>query len=196
MSRSDERRRRKAEKVAKFEAGKAALIAKVAPAREPVLAALPQGAKGPRVDPAARDTVNSRDTFRPDSGGSRLALRMSWCITDADTDGEWSWSEPRAWSDDEWAKIIKPGLDNQSQLTWREIDAASSGSGHKMHHGHEVGDICAEAQARWLERGLEQFDTLFRFRIGGQKKRAWGYIVQAHFRLVWWERNHKIYPVD
>jgi hypothetical protein len=81
-------------------------------------------------------------------------------------------------------------------LTWQEIDRQASGSGHKLHHGHEIGDLIVEAQERWAHLELDEYDAVFRFRIGGQKKRAWGYIVQAHFHFVWWDRNHSIYPTS
>jgi len=43
---------------------------------------------------------------------------------------------------------------------------------------------------RWRELDLEQFESIFRFRLGDQKRRTWGFIVQAHFHMVWWDRNH------
>jgi len=64
-----------------------------------------------------------------------------------------------------------------------------------MHHGHEVSDLVSEAQKRWIALDLEQFDSVFRFRLGGTK-RVWGYIVQAHFHIVWWDRLHSIYPSE
>ena len=128
--------------------------------------------------------------------GSRFDRRMTWCRTRADVEGAWSWGEPRQWTDDEWTSTIHCDLSYLSASTWGEIDQMSSGSAHKMHHAHELVDLVEEAQDRWIERDLEQFDSVFRFRIGGQKRRAWGFIVQAHFHLVWWEREHNIYPVE
>jgi hypothetical protein len=88
-----------------------------------------------------------------------------------------------------------PPFDEFERLTWQEVDKASSESGHKMHHGHEVADLRDEAQDRWRALDLEQYDTTFRFRLGGTR-RVWGFIVQAHFHAVWWDRNHKIYPTE
>lgn len=64
-----------------------------------------------------------------------------------------------------------------------------------MHHEQGVGSLLDEAQNRWLELGLEEFDTAFRFRLGG-KRRFWGFRVQGHFFGVWWDREHSLYPVD
>ena len=126
--------------------------------------------------------------------GSRFGINMTYCITKKDHDQQWSWFEPRAWTDQEWTEEIQPPLQHLSGLTWGAIDSLASGSGHKMHHSHEITQLEEEAQRRWLELGLEEWDSVFRFRMGGTK-RAWGYVVQAHFHMVWWERHHRIYPV-
>jgi hypothetical protein len=85
-------------------------------------------------------------------------------------------------------------MNNLAQLTWGEVDQFSSDAGHKMHHGHEISDLVEEAQERWRRLGLEQYDSVFRFRLGGTR-RFWGVIVQGHFYGVWWDRVHAIYPV-
>lgn len=128
----------------------------------------------------------------------RYQQRMTWCHAKSDQVGQWTWGDPRAWTDEEWNVTIQPNLDHLSKLSWKEIEQMSSGSGRrrKTHHSHEIEDLVGEAQRRWVEIGLEQFDKIFRFRIGGQKCRAWGFIVQAHFHLVWWDRTHKIFPTD
>lgn len=118
---------------------------------------------------------------------------MTWCITRCDKEGEWSWGEPRAWEDKEWGDEIHPKMSGFSCRTWGDLDKDASGTGHRMHHSHELHEILEEAQNRWMHLDLEQFETVFRFRLGA-KKRAWGFIVQAHFHMVWWDRNHSIYP--
>ncbi|MNN86263.1 hypothetical protein D3C81_2036640 [compost metagenome] len=78
------------------------------------------------------------------------------------------------------------------QLPWEEIQKQTSDTSHLLHHDHQIVDLCDDAQLRWLELGYEQFDVIFRFRLGNTK-RAWGLVVQAHFYLIWWERYHKIF---
>ena len=51
------------------------------------------------------------------------------------------------------------------------------------------------AQRRWRDLEYEEFDVLFRFRLGNLK-RAWGIVVQSHFFMVWWDRTHSIYPTS
>lgn len=63
-----------------------------------------------------------------------------------------------------------------------------------MHHSHDICDIDEGAIERWVELGFEEFDTIFRFRLGN-KKRAWGIELQGHFFMIWYERHHKIYEI-
>ncbi|WP_294900572.1 hypothetical protein [Tatumella sp. UBA2305] len=132
--------------------------------------------------------------------GSRYGLKMTWCARSADCDGSWSWrcgddlTEPRKWSDEEWLDPITSNLNNLEGLDWAEIQRMVSDTSHLMHHDHNIGDLCDEAIQRWFDLELDEFETIFRFRLGN-KKRAWGIELRGHFYLIWYERDHKIYPV-
>ena len=128
---------------------------------------------------------------------SRFSSKVTWCTSKADIFDCWSWGESREWSATEWNTEIEPKFTDFAKLTWKEIDSFSSDTGHKMHHSHELNDLHDEAQIRWLlDLELDEFsDNIFRFRLGNTQ-RAWGYILQAHFFLVWYERKHIIYTVD
>jgi hypothetical protein len=88
-------------------------------------------------------------------------------------------------------------LETFSNLAWADISAQTTGSGdrHKKHHDMDISQICREAQNRWQEIGLFQYDTIFRFRLSGTQ-RIWGYRILRKFWLVWWDPIHKIYPLD
>lgn len=194
---SDAREAKKLLAQEKFEAGKAALLAKVAIDQQPRQIVTPSLDKAPRVAPhLAREAAKAAQIPKAIMDGSRFGSRVTWCITKADQQDSWSWGEPRKWSQEEWDTMIHPAFQQFEQLTWQEIDNASSDSRHKMHHGHEVGDLIEEAQERWRQLNLYEYDSVFRFRLGGQKRRAWGFIVQAHFNFVWWDREHNIYPTE
>ena len=153
--------------------------------------------KTPRIAPdLARAEAEKDKTPRVGvSVGSRLNHKVTWCITRSDTAGEWSWGELREWTDDELNDDINGKFKNFEALSWGEVNNLSSGSGHRMHHPHKFGNLPNEVQDRWFALNLDEFaDDVFRFRLTG-RKRAWGYILQAHFYLVWFERNHMIYPV-
>lgn len=190
---AEERLRRKLERLAKANHG-----CDVASSEKlPRIIATTSNSIGPKVAPhIARELAKANKTPRANEPKSRFADRVSWCVTRSDRKGEWGWGEVRDWTNEEWETLIQPKLLELQQLTWGEVDRFSSDTGHKMHHSHEIGDIHSEAQDRWCAIGLEEYDTLFRFRFGGQKKRAWGFIVGSHFHLVWWDRQHMIYETD
>lgn len=157
--------------------------------------------KTPRLPPHAerdRDKVIKEQSPRAPQGGSRLSKPVKWCETKADKEGEWTWG-PRAWSDADWNDEIHPNLREFEQLTWEEVRLQTvpgrKGVRHMRHHEQEVATLCREAQERWMELDLEQYETAFRFRTGS-RKRLWGFIIGAHFHFVWWDPHHKIYPTE
>ncbi|EGU47544.1 hypothetical protein NTE12_005079 [Vibrio harveyi] len=160
----------------------------------PKIQFLPELEKLPKLDANLQD-LESPKQAKANQNGSRFGYKMTWCARIADLKDEWSWGESRHWSDDEWANQISKGLNSLEGLDWSELQAMTSDSMHLMHHDHDISDLRDEAVARWLELNLEQFDSPFRFRLGN-KKRAWGVELQGHFYLVWYERDHQIYPVD
>lgn len=193
----ERRAQREAEKQEKWAAERQKTLDKLALKQEPAsLAVIPD--KQPRLAPHHEFTAAK--TPKAVENNDRREQRMTWCDTKSDQVGQWTWGDPRAWTDQEWSDTIQPSLNHLKNSTWQEIEQMSApgkrGKRLRSHHWHEVVDIAQEAQQRWVELDLEQFDSVFRFRVGGQKRRAWGCVVQAHFHLVWWDRKHKIFPVD
>lgn len=47
--------------------------------------------------------------------------RMTWCISVSDTEGDWSWKESRAWTEEEWTTELSRELEPLKQMTWSEI---------------------------------------------------------------------------
>lgn len=193
---SEARAQRKALALEKFEASKPALVAKVNDDNLPRQTLEPQVNAAPRLAPhLARAADQAEKAPKAVKDGSRFGSRVTWCTTRADIKDSWSWGESRAWLQDEWDNVIHPPFKNFENLTWQEIDRLSSDTGHKMHHGHEVGELIPEAGQRWKELDLYQYESAFRFRLGNTE-RVWGFIVQAHFHIVWWDRKHSIYPTE
>jgi hypothetical protein len=194
-TKSEARQRRKVAALAKFEASKPGLIARVAPTHEPKIAVPMELTHLPKLAPhLERALAEAELKPKAEFDGSRFAMHVTWCITKADREGNWSWGEPRNWAQEEWDDTISPAMVQFANMTWAQVDGCGSGTGHKMHHGHELDEIIPEAYERWREIGLEEFETVFRFRLGGTR-RVWGHVVQAHFFFVWWDRNHSLYPV-
>ena len=128
------------------------------------------------------------------------SCNLTWCNSISDVRGNWSWKESRLWTDHEWETQILHNFRLLEKSTWSEIlfDHKTPAKGKKFvnkHHHQELFTLIKEAQERWMEIGLEEYDTAFRFRFTGTI-RAWGIKLQGHFYLVWWERHHKIYPVS
>ena len=124
---------------------------------------------------------------------------MTWCHSLADIEDYWTWGESRKWTESEWTSEILRELEPLTKLTWSEIARMETGEGkkrkrRKRHHPQPISSIISEAQQRWSNLSLEQFDTAYRFRLGGTK-RVWGFQCCSHFYMVWYEREHKIYPV-
>lgn len=195
-SKSEARAARKALAEEARKAKQARFIANVRENTAPRVAEEPDVLTRPRMAPHLLRELNAAIN-RPKvvEEGSRYAEFVTWCQKRADLEGSWTWGEDRLWGEAEWQQTIAPAFQEFARLTWGEVAALSSESGHRMHHGHEIADLDQEAQSRWRELDLAEFDSVFRFRLGGTR-RMWGYIVQAHFHMVWWDRYHKIYPTE
>lgn len=137
--------------------------------------------------------------YIPNEEHFSIDCNLTWCTTRSDLEGEWSWQEQRRWTEEEWQTQILPNLSSLEKLTWSEIlfEHKTPAKGDKRvpkYHSQELITLVKEAQYRWREIGLEEYDTAFRFRFASTV-RAWGVKLHGHFYLVWWERHHKIYPV-
>lgn len=193
---SEKRAHKKALAQQKFTENKARFVERVVIDHQPTQVVTPSVIIKPHLAPhLERDIAKTEKKPKVIQDGSRFCSRVTWCISRADRTEHWSWGESRNWEAHEWTLTIRPAFDSFEKLTWGEIDGLSSDTGHKLHHGHEIGDLIEEAQERWRYLNLEQYDSVFRFRLGNMP-RAWGFIVQSHFYFVWWDRNHSIYPTN
>ncbi|MEV0754992.1 hypothetical protein [Streptosporangium sp. NPDC050280] len=117
-------------------------------------------------------------------------------LLDREHDGSWSWK-----IDGATLMTIIEALTAMERLTWREIrvqQAHSKSRSLAKHHAQPVGSLCAEAQKRLGDLGLDDWDELFRFRIM-QKGRLWGVLSNESPRVfypIWWDPEHLVSPVD
>lgn len=154
---------------------------------------------GEKVVKTSINPAQQKSVYIPTQAELTPDCNLTWCVTHADVEGEWSWNEGRAWTDEEWTGDISPAFKTLERSTWHELQhvhkvPAKGGRRVARNHFQEISSLVDEAQHRWMTRGLEEYDTAFRFRFGGTV-RAWGIKLSGHFYLVWWERRHKIYPV-
>jgi hypothetical protein len=146
--------------------------------------------RGPSIRGPRKPNRNQRDPGLvvgiPDLDDDRLPV-FSFVHADRDYAGAWSW--PTA---DE-AEEILHFLCEMSQRTWSEIMGRHGGK--TIHHEQGIDTVCPEAQARITALGHDlRFESLFRFGLG-HKKRLWGFTTGGVFHVLWWDRDHQVYPV-
>ncbi len=103
-----------------------------------------------------------------------------------DPDGDWGWKNLE--SSDFWNSIFHKIKDFES-MTWGEIFGGRS--------NHPIGRslIVSEAQKRLMDLRLDDVDDLYQLRVGG-RKRIWGLKIGNVFKVLWWDPNHSVYPMD
>lgn len=106
--------------------------------------------------------------------------------------GEWSWQvEPST------VRKILAFLQDMERLTWTEIRAQLTGGYRRRGPKHKfipADHLCEAAKRRLIELELDEFDQLFRFRLGNME-RLWGVVDGEVFYPVWWDPDHKVCPV-
>ena len=80
-------------------------------------------------------------------------------------------------------------------MTWNEILKASGAKTHGNNsHYENVAELIPEAQKRWKELKLEEYDQAFSLRLTNLH-RLYGVLQDGVFRIVWFDQKHEIYPV-
>ena len=106
--------------------------------------------------------------------------------------GQWDWRlAPKE------ARDLLDLLAQMSGMTWAEVKNLKTNSKSRtrqLHHYQDLGSLCAAAQRRFEELEI-QTEEVFRLRHGNLC-RIWGYEDNAIFRIVWYDRGHKVCPTD
>lgn len=126
--------------------------------------------------------------------GSIFDMMMTWTEAHADRVDAWSWGQNREWGQLAWDGMIHPKLTEWQKLLWKEIDAFSTSTGHKMHHSMSCDVLCNESQLRLIDLG-HSGESIFRFRLGNLC-RLWGFRIVSEFQILWYDPEHRIYPTD
>lgn len=80
-------------------------------------------------------------------------------------------------------------------MTWAEIMSASGGRSHgNNNHFENISDLIPEAQQRWSELKLDEYDSIFSLRLAGEQ-RLYGILQNGVFKIVWFDQAHEIYSV-
>ena len=73
-------------------------------------------------------------------------------------------------------------------MTWGQIYQDK-----KRNHDVAVGSLIKDARDRLTLLKLDDYETLFRFRLSGEQ-RVWGIRDGRVFKLLWWDPEHHICP--
>ena len=118
---------------------------------------------------------------------------FSFRYADRAFDGAWKWA-----TDVEASQILH-FICEMEKLTWFDIKAQMTGSKvrRKRNHYQEVSTLCSAAQSRITQLKLDEIfpEQMFRFRLDGPG-RLWGFLVAGIFYVLWWDTDHKVYPLD
>lgn len=110
---------------------------------------------------------------------------LAWRFSGRDGGGPYSWD---ALSDPSKFKVVLERLHEFETKQWAEILAAGC-------HPIEVGRLCKDAQTRLGEIERDDLDDLMAFRISGPE-RVWAIREQNIMRVLWWDPEHQVYPVE
>ncbi len=119
-------------------------------------------------------------TTKPES---LLEKRPSWRFRLMDMNGEWSCQGLTK----DCLLDIRDKLCQYEQKRWKDID------NRRSDHPIPVHRIPKEAQDRLLELSLDDYDELYRLRLGGAK-RLWGIRDHECFYILWWDPKHTVCP--
>lgn len=130
----------------------------------------PQKGKAARVDQRLVDLEHNRP---------------SWVLSIMDMNGPWGWQITA-----EKLLEIRQTLANYESMQWGSIFGGTSGC-----HSIPKSKLCKEARDRLEEIHQDDVDELVSMRKAG-KERVWGIKDRDVLKLLWWDPEHTVYPVE
>lgn len=153
------------------------------------------GARRPRANrrvlERAADATRQRVPKRLSGLGVHRDEHPLWRLSLMDIDGRWGFGQI---SGEELRNILR-FLREMERLTWTEIRAQMTGGRRRgpLHKHVPYDSLIPEARKRAEELELDDYEDLFRFRLGNLL-RLWGVVQDNVFYPVWWDRDHEICP--
>ena len=81
-------------------------------------------------------------------------------------------------------------------MTWGEIMQISGGRNRGTNsHFENISDLIPEAQKRWKELKLDEYDRIFSLRLAGTQ-RLYGILENGILKIVWHDPIHEIYSIN
>ncbi len=132
-------------------------------------------------------------TKRPRDGvTSSFCARPVWSFSRLDCDYK-KWGLHHT---DKLFEEVITKLKDLEGMNWNDIMQAAGGRNHGTNsHFEDVADLIPEAQKRWRQLGLEEYDQVFSLRLTGTH-RLYGILLDGVLSIVWYDQNHEIYKVS
>lgn len=146
-------------------------------------------AKSKKVVKQKETASNSKSPKAVEDPQSFYALHPTWSFKRLDNHyGKWGFIH----TDDLYNAVIAK-LKDYEGMTWAGILSAAGGRSHgNNNHYENVSDLIPEAQRRWRDLQLEEFDRVFSLRLTGEY-RLYGILQGGIFQVVWFDQKHEIY---
>jgi hypothetical protein len=148
------------------------------------------GGKKPKFDKGIEPDSAKRPVVDPALKGNAWPHKPLWKLGKLDLDGRWGW---RAISPAELEQVLQR-IRSFESMTWAEIERKTGRSGSHC-HAMEPDRLCSEAQERLTKLRLDEITELYSMRCDGAA-RIWGYRTGHVFHVLWWDRDHTVYPMD
>lgn len=131
---------------------------------------------GAKPDPKKRPVINEHQL----EGGHPLA----WRFGQTDKAGPFAWNiEPH----EKFFEVVNKLVEFEN-LNWNEITAQGS-------HPIATEKLCEDARRRLVEIQRDDLDELMSLRLTGTN-RVWCTRTGHILRPLWWDQDHKVYPVE
>ncbi len=147
--------------------------------------------KGKKTVKQKETASNSKQPKVVEDPQSFLDMHPVWSFKSLDNGySKWGFAHTDALFNDVICKL----KDNEG-MTWGEIFSASGGRTYGTNsHYENVSELIPEAQKRWKDLRLEEYDRVFSLRLTNLH-RLYGILEDGVFRIVWFDQKHEIYAV-
>jgi hypothetical protein len=141
----------------------------------------------PNKLPSSREAPDAAKQPKTVYADDAMQMTPTWRISKLQMAPPWGWHEIVSGD----ALSICEKLASYEEKTWNEIIVKSSYWNHRM----ECRNLCKEARERLAELNLDDLEFLVSLRLSSTE-RVWGFLEHNVLNLLWWDPEHKVYPVE
>lgn len=142
-----------------------------------------KGPKVPKFGASPRPhKVPRHDSALPEHDARRVAFEF-WMFDECD------WRRDGSAGHISFPEVVAH-LKSYESRTWKDVK-----EDRRRDHSIPVTDLPPTIQRRLIDRKMDDIDELWRFRFGS-RQRLWGIRVEHVLRVLWWDPDHMVYPVE